>query len=61
MAEGKAADQPRSGLDMIIAAVADVNGCVVVTDNERDLVELQAVNPCGAPPDTAADRPATII
>jgi predicted nucleic acid-binding protein len=29
MAEGKAAGRPRSGLDMIIAAVAGSNDCVV--------------------------------
>lgn len=45
MAEGKAAGRPRSGLDMIIAAVAGSNDCVVVTDNERDFVGLQIVNP----------------
>ncbi|HEV7367715.1 PIN domain-containing protein [Arenibaculum sp.] len=45
MAEGKAAGRPRSGLDMIIAAVAGANGCVVVTDNERDFAGLPIVNP----------------
>ncbi len=45
MAEGKAAGRPRSGLDMIIATVAGSNDCVVVTDNERDFVGLQIVNP----------------
>ena len=45
MAEGKAGGRPRSGLDMIIAAVAGSNDCVVVTDNERDFVGLQIVNP----------------
>jgi predicted nucleic acid-binding protein len=45
MAEGKAAGQPRSGLDMIIAAVAGANECVVVTDNEKDFAGLQVVNP----------------
>ena len=45
MAEGKTADRPRSRLDMIIAAVAGSNDCVVVTDNERDFVGLQIVNP----------------
>jgi predicted nucleic acid-binding protein len=45
MAEGKAAGQPRSGLDMIIAAVAGANECVVVTDNARDFAGLQIVNP----------------
>jgi predicted nucleic acid-binding protein len=45
MAEGKAAGKPRSGLDMIIAAVAGANECVVVTDNEKDFVGLKIVNP----------------
>ena len=45
MAKGKAAGKPRSGLDMIIAAVAGANECVVVTDNERDFVGLQIVTP----------------
>lgn len=49
MAEGKMAGRPRSGLDMIIAAVAGANDCVVVPDNEKDFVGLQIVNPlrCG--------------
>jgi predicted nucleic acid-binding protein len=45
MAEGKVAGKPRSGLDMIIAAVAGANECVVVTDNEKDFAGLQVVNP----------------
>ncbi len=45
MAEGKAAGKPRSGLDMIIAAVAGANECVLVTDNEKDFAGLQVVNP----------------
>jgi toxin FitB len=45
MAEGKAAGRPRSGLDMIIAAVASANDCLVVTDNEKDFAGLQIVNP----------------
>jgi predicted nucleic acid-binding protein len=45
MAEGKAAGQPRSGLDMIIAAVAAANACVMVTDNEKDFAGLKVVNP----------------
>src|SRR5437773_4793451 len=36
MAEGTAKGRPRSPLDMIIAAVAEANGCVVVTGNEKD-------------------------
>src|ERR1700733_2887153 len=45
MAEGKAAGRPRSALDMIIAAVAGANECVVATDNEKDFAGLQIVNP----------------
>jgi predicted nucleic acid-binding protein len=45
MAEGKTAGKPRSALDMIIAAVADANDCVVVTDNEKDFAGLKIVNP----------------
>jgi toxin FitB len=45
MAEGKEKGQPRSALDMIIAAVAEANGCVVVTDNEKDFAGLVIVNP----------------
>ncbi|MCF4166105.1 type II toxin-antitoxin system VapC family toxin [Zavarzinia compransoris] len=45
MADGKAAGRPRSALDMIIAATAEANGCVVVTDNERDFEGLEMVNP----------------
>lgn len=45
MAEGKAAGRPRSGLDMIIAAVAGANECIVVTGNEKDFAGLQIVNP----------------
>ena len=45
MAEGKTVGRPRSALDMIIAAVADANGCMVVTDNEKDFAGLQIFNP----------------
>jgi toxin FitB len=45
MAEWKAAGPPRSGLDMIIAAVAAANACVMVTDNEKDFAGLKVVNP----------------
>jgi predicted nucleic acid-binding protein len=34
-AEGRLNGQPRSPLDMLIAATAAVNGCVLVTLNER--------------------------
>jgi predicted nucleic acid-binding protein len=45
MAEGTARGRPRSALDMIIAAVAEANDCVVVTDNESDFAGLEIVNP----------------
>lgn len=48
MADGKAAGKPRSGFDMIIAAIAAVNSCTVVTDNERDFTGLPFVNPLRA-------------
>ncbi len=45
MADGKAKGRPRSGLDTIIAAVAEANGCVVVTDNEKDFFDIEIINP----------------
>jgi predicted nucleic acid-binding protein len=48
MADGKAKGRPRSGLDMIIAAVAEANGCIVVTDNEKDFDGIDIVNPLRA-------------
>jgi predicted nucleic acid-binding protein len=49
MAEGKAQGRPRSALDMIIAAVALVKGCAVVTDNERDFDGVDVINPSRGP------------
>ena len=48
MAEGTATGRPRSALDMIIAAVAEANDCVVVSDNEKDFAGLEIVNPLRA-------------
>jgi toxin FitB len=45
MAEGKAAGRPRSAFDMILAAVAIANGCVIVTDNEKHFAGLEFINP----------------
>ncbi len=45
MADGKKAAKPRSWFDMIIAAIAGANECVVATDNEKDFAGLQIVNP----------------
>lgn len=45
MAEGKTVGRPRSGLDMILAAVAEANDCLVVTANERDFAGIRHMNP----------------
>lgn len=45
MADGKAAGRPRSGLDMIIAAIARAHDCIVVTDNETDFAGINMINP----------------
>ncbi|HEV3246002.1 MAG TPA: type II toxin-antitoxin system VapC family toxin [Beijerinckiaceae bacterium] len=45
MADGKAKGQPRSALDTIIAAVAEANGCIVVSDNEKDFAGIEMINP----------------
>jgi predicted nucleic acid-binding protein len=45
MADGKANGRPRSGFDTIIAAVAEANGCVIVTDNEKDFQDIEIINP----------------
>jgi toxin FitB len=45
MADGTDKGRPRSALDMIIAAIAVANGCVVVTDNEKDFAGTKFVNP----------------
>ena len=37
--------RPRNPLDMITAAVAESNDCVVVTDSGRDFAGVKIVNP----------------
>jgi predicted nucleic acid-binding protein len=51
MADGTAKGQPRSALDMIVAAIAEANDYVVVTDNEKHFTGLKFVNPLRAQPD----------
>jgi predicted nucleic acid-binding protein len=48
MADGTAKGRPRSPLDMIIAAVAEANNCVIVTENERHFTGLKIFNPLRA-------------
>jgi predicted nucleic acid-binding protein len=45
MAEGRVSGRPRSALDMIIAAVAEANDCILVTGNEKDFGNLKVINP----------------
>ena len=45
MSEGRTAGRPRSDLDMIVAAIAETNGCVIVTDNEKHFAGLDVLNP----------------
>jgi predicted nucleic acid-binding protein len=48
MADGTAKGRPRSPLDMIVAAIAETNDCVVVAENERDFAGVKIVNPLRA-------------
>lgn len=45
MAEGARAGRPRSALDMIMAAIAEANECVLVTDSEKHFAGLRFINP----------------
>ena len=49
MSLGTAAGRPRSAFDMVVAAIAEVNDCVVVTDNEEHFPGLQLLNPLRLP------------
>jgi predicted nucleic acid-binding protein len=45
MTDGNAIKKPRSGFDTIIAAVAEANDCIVVTDSEKDFPGIEILNP----------------
>jgi predicted nucleic acid-binding protein len=45
MAKGKNSGKPKSATDMIVAAVAVANGCIVVTDNEKHFPGIKIINP----------------
>ncbi len=45
MAHGKATGRRRSALGTIVAAIAQSNSCIVVTDNERDFQRIDIINP----------------
>jgi toxin FitB len=48
MSAGTKAGKPRSAVDMIIAAIAEANGCLVVTGNERHFQGVPMLNPMRA-------------
>lgn len=45
MAEGTAAGRPRSAFDMLLAAIAEDNDCILVTGNEKHFAGLKFINP----------------
>ena len=45
MSGWRASGKPRSDFDMIVAAVAQVNDCVAVTDNEKHFPGIAVRNP----------------
>jgi predicted nucleic acid-binding protein len=52
MAEGITRGRPRSTLDMLLAAIAIANDCIVVTANERHFQGIPLVNPLRPPKQT---------
>jgi toxin FitB len=49
MSKETAADRPGGAFDMAVAAIAEVNDCIVVTDNERRFSSVQLLNPLRLP------------
>jgi toxin FitB len=45
MAEGVRTGRPRSGMDMLLAAIAEANNCILVTDNEKHFAGMKFINP----------------
>lgn len=45
MSEGAAKGRSRSAFDMMIAAIAEANNCVVATGNAKDFFGIEIVNP----------------
>jgi hypothetical protein len=45
MAEGTRRGRPRSALDMMLAAIAEANDCILVTDNEKHFAGMKFINP----------------
>ncbi len=49
MAAGDRRGRPRSAIDMMIAAVAQANNCIVVTGNAKDFDGIEVFNPFRTP------------
>jgi toxin FitB len=49
MSEGVKTGRPRDPIDMIVAATAEANDCILVTDNEKHFAGLKFINPMRAP------------
>ena len=45
MADGRTIGRRRNALDMVIAAIAKANDCILVTDNEKDFSKINIINP----------------
>jgi len=45
MSDGVKAGRPRDPIDMIVAAVAEANDCILVTDNEKHFAGLKFIHP----------------
>lgn len=45
MVDGTAAGRSRNPFDTIIAAIAQANDCVIVTDNQKDFWGVELINP----------------
>jgi toxin FitB len=45
MAVGRTEGRTRSAIDTMIAAIAKVNSCIVVTDNTKDFTDVETINP----------------
>lgn len=48
MAAGDRKGRPRSAIDMMIAAVAQANNCIIVTGNAKDFGGIEVFNPLQA-------------
>ncbi len=45
MSEGTSVGRPRSAVDMVVAAIAEANDCVVITGNEKHFPGVRLFNP----------------